>query len=124
MDQPLDSPDLPAFVEEERTRLRLPSRPDWIEPTVEYLKRKAVLSGACLETQAGKLMIALHEALSNAVVHGNLEISSDLKERGDGCFLEALATRAADSHYASRTVSIAVDYRGGRCQWTLTDQGK
>jgi anti-sigma regulatory factor (Ser/Thr protein kinase) len=124
MDEPLQPPHLPALVEHERTLLRLPSRPDWIEPAADFLCRKAILCGACLEAHGSKLLIALHEALSNAVVHGNLEISSELKERGDSAFAEALAARAADPDFADRTVEVVADYDGTCCRWTLTDQGQ
>jgi anti-sigma regulatory factor (Ser/Thr protein kinase) len=124
MDLLADIPNLLAAVQAEHVRLQLPSQPDWIQPAVEYLKQRAVLCGACLETQANKLLIGLHEALSNSVVHGNLEVSSELKERDDDSFLQALAERSADSAYASRQVDIEFDYDGARCRWTLTDQGK
>src|SRR5258708_4850724 len=87
---------VPDQVLTERTHLIIPSLPAWIEPTVDYLCRKAVLSGACKESRAGKLMVALHEALSNAVTQGNLELSSARKGRADAAFAEALARRAAD----------------------------
>ncbi len=119
-----DIPNLPATVEFEQTRIRMPSRPDWIDPTVEYLKQKALLCGACQEARAGKLLLALHEALSNAVVHGNLELSSALKEQGDDAFAAALAKRSADSHYASRTVEILASYDGDCYTWSFTDQGQ
>src|SRR4051794_37665128 len=103
MSESLTTPELPALVEAEHTLFRVPSRPDLIEPTAEYLRQKAVLCGACLESHAGRLMVALLEALSNSVVHGNLEISSELKERGDDEFAHVLATRAADPTFACRT---------------------
>jgi anti-sigma regulatory factor (Ser/Thr protein kinase) len=71
-----------------------------------------------------KLTIALHEALSNSVVHGNLEISSDLKEQGEEAFAQALAARCADPRFVARSVDILMDYDGQRCQWILTDEGK
>ena len=74
-----DAPNLPTLVVGERMHMCLPSRPDWIEATVDFLRQKAVLCGACQESRAGKLMVALHEALPNAIVHGNLELSSGLK---------------------------------------------
>src|SRR5947209_6873407 len=91
-----------AQVVSERTRLVIPSVPHWIEPTVEFLRQKAVLSGACQETRAGKLMVALLEALSNAVIHGNLQLTSKLKEAGDDSFARALAERAADPVLSAR----------------------
>src|ERR1700722_1425244 len=90
-----NTPDIAGTVQLEQTHLILPSRPDWIEATVDYLKTKATLAGACQESRASKLMIALHEALSNAIIHGNYGLSSELKERGDSSFAEALAQRMA-----------------------------
>lgn len=123
MREPNDSPLLPASVVAERTHLAIPSLPDWIEPTVEYLRQKAVLSGACDETRSGKLLIALHEAITNAVVHGNLGVGSELKEQGNSAFAQALAERSANPELSERTVDILVDVDGERCQWTITDEG-
>jgi anti-sigma regulatory factor (Ser/Thr protein kinase) len=119
-----DRPDLPALVQAEQTLVRLPSRPHWIEPTVEYLRQKAILCGACEESRSSKLLLALQEALANAVIHGNLELSSELKERDDSSFAEALAQRAADPTLSSRLVEVLVEYDGRRCCWIITDQGK
>src|SRR5439155_18970974 len=91
-----EGPDLPGYVVSEQMRLCLPSRPDWIEASAEYLRQKAVLAGACQESRSGKLLVALHEAISNAIVHGNLELSSQLKELGDNTFAEVLAQRTSD----------------------------
>src|SRR5437660_796472 len=71
---------LPGAVTAEQTVLQVPSHPDWIDPTVEYLRHKAILCGACQEARANRLAVALHEALTNAIIHGNLELSSELKE--------------------------------------------
>src|SRR3954451_17855008 len=118
-----EAPDLPARVIAERTRLHLPSYPHWLAATVEFLRQRAVLSGACDESRAGKLMIALHEALSNAIVHGNLELSSELKEQGDHAFAQALAQRIADPQYSSRVVDIVIDCEPEECRWIITDEG-
>jgi anti-sigma regulatory factor (Ser/Thr protein kinase) len=120
----LQSPELPWAVAAEQTYLQIPSQPEWIAPTVEYLKDKAILCGACHQEWAKKLMLALHEALTNSIIHGNLELSSDLKERSECAFAEALSQRAADPHYGTRPVDVEVAYDGERCQWTFTDQGK
>ena len=123
MAEPSDIPELTTRVVAERTHLVIPSLPNWIEPTVEYLRQKAVLAGACQETRSGKLLLALHEAVTNAIVHGNLGVSSELKEHGNSAFAQALAQRAADPKYADRPIDIAVDYNGNVCRWIITDQG-
>ncbi len=119
-----DAPNLPSLVRAEQTLVRLPSRPHWIEPTVEFLRQKAVLCGVCQETRSRKLLLALQEALANAVIHGNLELSSELKEKGDSSFAEALAQRVGDSVLAGRVVDVLVEYDGRCCRWIITDQGK
>jgi anti-sigma regulatory factor (Ser/Thr protein kinase) len=119
----LQSPVVPSAVAAEQTYLQIPSQPKWIAPTVEYLKDKAILCGACHQARAKKLMLALHEALTNSIIHGNLELSSDLKDRSDKAFAEALAQRAADPRYGTRPVEVRVDYDGEHCHWTFTDQG-
>jgi anti-sigma regulatory factor (Ser/Thr protein kinase)/c-di-GMP-binding flagellar brake protein YcgR len=97
--------------------------PDWIEPTVDYLRQKAVLSGACAERRSGKLMVTLHEAITNAMIHGNLEVGSELKEQGDDAFAFALAQRAAHPDYANRKIDIVIDFDGETCRWVITDEG-
>src|SRR6185437_8117660 len=124
MTSELQTPSLPAVIAAEQTTLHIPSQPEWIAPAVEYLKDKAILCGACHEARANKLMLALQEALTNSIVHGNLELSSDLKEQSDNAFAEALAARSVDPHYGTRMVEVRIDYNGERCRWTFTDQGK
>jgi anti-sigma regulatory factor (Ser/Thr protein kinase) len=124
MADPNDIPLLPEHIVAERSHVVIPSLPNWIEPTVEFLRRKAVLGGVCEETRSGKLLIALHEAISNAIIHGNLELSSDLKEQGDNAFAEALAQRASDPALATRKVDIVVEFDGDVYRWVITDQGR
>lgn len=123
MIQPSDTPDLPTYMLTERTHLRLPSKPHWIEATVEWLRQKAVLAGACQETRANKLLVALHEAISNAIVHGNLELSSALKEQGDDNFAQALAERVADDRLSRRIVDVHIECDAAYCRWIITDEG-
>lgn len=119
----IDDPNLPSSVYAERTHLQLPSLPRWVEPAAEFLRHKAVLTGVCHEARSNKLLLALHEALTNAVVHGNLGVASELKERDDDSFARTLAERAADPAFNQRMVDVLVDYDGERCRWTITDQG-
>ena len=123
MAEPSDFPLLSSQVLSERYHLIIPSLPSWIEPTVEYLKQRALLCGACKPTRAGKLVVALQEALSNSLLHGNLELSSELKEQGDDHFAEALARRTSDPNLAGRLVDIVGQFDGEVCRWIFTDQG-
>jgi anti-sigma regulatory factor (Ser/Thr protein kinase) len=124
MEASLYTHDLPATIQAERTLFQVPSLPEWIAPTIEFLKQKSLLSGVCEESRAAKLVLALHEALTNSIVHGNLEVDSALKERDDDSFTRILAERSSDPTYSGRMVTIEVLYDGDRCQWSLTDEGR
>ncbi len=124
MTSQLQTPSLSTAIAAEQTYLQIPSQPEWIAPTVEFLRDKAVQCGACPETRARKLTLALHEALTNSVIHGNLEVSSELKERSEDAFVQTLAERSADPNYSARPVDICIDYDGERCQWMFTDRGQ
>lgn len=116
-------PELAEAVLTDWCHLRIPSLPQWIEPTVNYLVARAVQTGALLPARANRLTIALHEALSNAVIHGNLEIPSTLKDQEDHAFMQALTERCANPTYANRVVDVLARYDGQKAQWILTDEG-
>lgn len=118
-----EEPDVSKQVLSDHVHLRIPSLPHWITPTVEFLKLKAIQAGVCHENRSNKLVIALVEAITNSVIHGNLGLSSELKERNDNSFAEALAMRTADQRYASRQVDIEALFDGNSCRWVITDEG-
>lgn len=123
-DDAADQSFLKLAVAREQLHLRVPSRVDWVERSVMYLANQAQTVGACDPQRATRLVTALTEAITNAIVHGNLEISSQLKERADGSFAQLLAERSMDPAYAERLVDIEMHYDGGRCEWIVTDQGR
>src|SRR5262245_44047741 len=101
---PVDGP--PTAAGTDHCHLRIPSEPEWIEPTVDYLVRRATRCGAVAPTRANRLMMALHEALTNSVIHGNLGISSALREQSDEAFALAVTARCADPAHARRVVDV------------------
>jgi anti-sigma regulatory factor (Ser/Thr protein kinase) len=103
--------------------LRILSRTDWVEPVAMFLRKTAVESGVCDDAAATRLVVSMTEAITNAIVHGNLEISSELKQKGDDSFRKALAERQQNPELSSRVVDIRVAYEPDRCTWTITDQG-
>ena len=67
--------------------------------------------------------IALHEAITNAIVHGNLGVSSHLKEESGDAFARTVAAKSADPIFSARRVKIQFDYDGAECHVTVTDEG-
>jgi anti-sigma regulatory factor (Ser/Thr protein kinase) len=105
--------------------LEIPSEFEWINRTVSYLEQHTVEMPWGDAINGNRVTLPLHEALTNAIVHGNLEVSSDLKESEEAQrFAEALALRSSQNEYSSRRVQIVVEYNEHRVAWTITDEGK
>ena len=111
------------LVARDRVDLRVPSRVEWVDEVAVFLVSRAEAIGICDSRRAAKLRMALSEALTNAIVHGNLEISSELKEQGNAAFAEALSQRGADPRYGERMVTVSARYDGKYGVWSITDEG-
>jgi anti-sigma regulatory factor (Ser/Thr protein kinase) len=117
-----NSPRIGQAVQYLRESITIPSKVEWIEKAVDHLVEPTQIWGICDEDRASRLTIVLTEALTNAVVHGNLGISSELKEDGDAFAIE-LSRRSSQPDLAAKPVLIDAEYDGNTVTWTITDQG-
>jgi hypothetical protein len=67
--------------------------------------------------------VALEEAVLNAMIHGNLEVSSSLREADDDAFERLIAIRQADSRYNSRLVTVEMNGSREEISWRIVDEG-
>lgn len=111
-------------VASHRMMIELPSDFSWINPTVEYLATQASEVPWSKPVNKNRVTLALHEALTNSIVHGNLEISSELKDDYSNRFAEMLAIRSSQHKYASRIVRIIVEYSEEQITWSMADEGQ
>jgi len=73
----------------------------------------------------GDLLVALQEAIGNAVMHGNLALDGALR-RSREClprFGAAMAERIADPHYGRRPITISAEWRKHRLAVSVEDVG-
>ena len=72
-----------------------------------------------------RIGMAVHEAAVNAIVHGNLEIGSELKAGDWQAYHDAITTRARQDPYQRRRVKVMIRVaRGPFLQVRIKDQGK
>jgi CheY-like chemotaxis protein len=77
----------------------------------------------CDETELVRMGVALTEALQNAVYHGNLEVSSKLRETsGDAYYLEA-EDRRRRPPYAGRRVRLSAHESRDEARYVIRDEG-
>lgn len=75
------------------------------------------------EAEALRVTIAFEEALLNAIYHGNLEISSDLREDDPNAYYDLARTRSTLEPYCHRRVLVDAVVTPREVQFTISDEG-
>lgn len=97
-----------------------------IPSVVKHLTDRLVPMGFATRNNVDVVAMAFHEALVNALEHGNLELDSGLKGdllRDKDPYQEALEARLADPHYAGRRVEVWADATPDRFEVSIRDDG-
>jgi len=75
------------------------------------------------ETDRMQVGVALDEALANAIYHGNLEISSDVRERDGREFHRIAEQRRTEIPYSRRRVRVEAAISTERAHFLIADEG-
>lgn len=67
--------------------------------------------------------VALQEALTNAIYHGNLEVSSDLRQDDEKIFYDLARARREQVPYASRCVRVLIHIDRQAATFVIRDEG-
>ena len=104
-------------------QIRIPSKVVTILYIVDYLKSHYGPICRPHQIEINRFNLCLHEALTNAVVHGNLEVQSSVKETDWKKFTELINEREMDPRYMSREVMIDYWATGTELVFEIEDQG-
>ena len=122
---PADMTDTPGLVRSDY-ELTVDSDPRHIPGIVSWLLRAT--AGALSDTTQLHLRGTLQELLLNAVEHGNLEISYQIKQQAidQNRLSQLVQERLTQPRLAQRTVTIHVhcDRHAGLLEYRIADQGK
>ncbi len=78
---------------------------------------------AWLESDRLRVGMAINEAITNAINHGNLEVDSELKEQDETQFFDLIDKRKIQTPYADRRVLIEAEYNKDEICIRISDQG-
>ena len=77
-----------------------------------------------VEANFQQLELVLLEALTNALLYGNLAVSSQVRDtEGEDTFWQLVEERETDSKFGSRKIVLEVDCIGGELRFKIRDQG-
>lgn len=94
-----------------------------VGPLVSYLQETAGYLGLCLGADRTRVGIALEEALVNAMHHGNLEVSSSLRDEDDEAYGKLISQRRQLTPYADRRVHVRAMLNPDRALFVIRDSG-
>ncbi len=101
----------------------LENDPNLVASLIELVQEE--LDGLGLFDQMGciRVGVALQEALTNALFHGNLEISSDLRQEDERRFYDEVEVRRGLEPYASRHIQVIIRVDHCAATFMITDEG-
>ena len=94
-----------------------------LQPTVRTVRDLLARGRRLDETALMRVGIAFEEALLNAVYHGNLEVSSDLREHDPDEYYDLARQRCGQRPYAGRTVRVELLLEPEQARFRITDEG-
>ncbi|QDU96477.1 ATP-binding response regulator [Lignipirellula cremea] len=94
-----------------------------ISPLVHVLQEQMLNEAIVDESERIRVAIALEEALSNALYHGNLELSSELRESENDLYFEVAQQRRQIAPYLGRSILIEAIRNQEEVRIMIRDEG-
>ncbi len=117
-----------AYWRDTKCSFKIPNDHDLIPPLVGQIR--SIVDGMQLfdETQRVQLSMALEEAISNALYHGNLELTAEQIDSVEYDISAAdnisiIDERRAASPYKDRSIFVDVDLTRDQAKFTVRDEG-
>jgi len=104
-------------------RFELDNDPAYIPPLINFIQDCLNQIGTCNPADATRVSVALDEALTNAVFHGNLELDSNLRGGEDLEFYKLAKQRQKQSPYAERRVHVELELQPDEARFVISDEG-
>ncbi|PYV91797.1 MAG: hypothetical protein DMG05_06270 [Acidobacteria bacterium] len=114
---------LRGYLTQTEASFVLSNDPTLIQPVVTYLQEGITRMRLCDEAGCVQVGIALHEALLNALFHGNLGVSSELREMGENLYLELAEQRRRQLPFRDRRIYVKARTSPSEAVYVVRDEG-
>jgi CheY-like chemotaxis protein/anti-sigma regulatory factor (Ser/Thr protein kinase) len=105
------------------THFLLDNDPTLIPPLLTFLQESLARIRLCDEIGKIRVSVALQEALYNAIYHGNLEVSSSLREQDNRLYLGLIDQRRKEKPFRNRRVEVVARESPAEVVYTVRDEG-
>jgi anti-sigma regulatory factor (Ser/Thr protein kinase) len=90
---------------------------------IAYLQESISHQGLCAPADCTRIAVALAEALSNALYHGNLEVGSVLRAEDDQAYWALVSQRSSQRPYSERQIFVSATLSRDAAEFVICDQG-
>ena len=94
-----------------------------IPPLISHLQDNLTRMKLCDENGLIRVAVALREALTNAMEHGNLEVKGELRAQDEKAYAQLLAERRQQEPYEDRHVHVMAKETRSEAVYTIRDEG-
>ena len=105
------------------TEYILPNDTTLVHALVQQIRELMRNMRTFAENDRLRIGIAVEEALLNALYHGNLEVSSDLREQGNAEYENLAKARMGTDPYAGRRLHVTMFLTQGEARFVVRDEG-
>jgi CheY-like chemotaxis protein len=115
---------LERYLDRSARTFVLDNDPTLFGPLLACLQEEAARFRLWDETEQTRVGIALQEALSNALYHGNLELGAELREMDEGAYHSQAMLRRHQAPFAQRRIHLQAEYSHEVARFTVRDEGR
>ena len=115
--------DLMKGLDEVTWKLSISNQPPVIASLVNFVQSEINRTALLPETDRFRCGVAFEEALLNAAYHGNLEVSSKLREGDPHEFYDLAEQRMTQEPYKDRRITVTVAIDQSAIKYVITDEG-
>jgi CheY-like chemotaxis protein len=112
-----------ACLEEAEFRFALDNDPALVPALIANLGEHAARLLASDRTEQMRVGVALHEAVLNAIYHGNLELNTALRQDDEHVFQDLAAARRLQPPYHDRRVRVSAHLSRTEAVYVVEDDG-
>jgi len=118
-----DQAALMDHLTEERFEIALENQRRHIPALVDFIVARCLQLRVIDQSRAPRVGVAIEEAVVNAMIHGNLEVSSELREESYDAYDALVAERIEQPPYCERQLQVRVQLTRESCQVSIRDEG-
>ncbi len=104
-------------------RFVLPNESGLVREVIPFVQEATRKYGGLKKSELTLLGVAIEEAVSNAMIHGNLEVSSALRESDADGYQRLIEQRMKEKPYCDRTIVVSMSIASNRLICSIADEG-